>query len=57
MLRGSQDARGVWRRRDTCTYMAETLPCSHEIVTTLLMSSTPIQNKMLPKKKKKVGRN
>ena len=37
--------------------MAESLPCSHETVTTLLISSTPIQNKMLPKKKKKVGRN
>ena len=54
MLCGSQDGRGVWGRRDTCTCMAETLPCSHEIISTLLMSSTPIQNVTKKKKKKLV---
>lgn len=54
MLCGSQDGRGVWGRRDTCICMAEPLPCSRETTTTLLISSTPRQNKMLPKKKKLV---
>lgn len=54
MLCGSQDGRGVWGRRDTCICMAESLPCSRETTTTLLISSTPRQNKMLPKKKKLV---
>ena len=54
MLCGSQDGRGVWGRRDTYICMAESLPCSHATVTTLLISSTPIQNNMLPKKNKKL---
>ena len=27
-----------WKRRDTCIYMAESLRCSPEIITTLLIS-------------------
>ena len=35
----------------TCVCMAESLCCSHETNTTLLISYTPIQNKKLKKKK------
>ena len=48
-------------RIDTCIHMAESLCCSPETITALLISSTPIQNKMLKnnynnnqKKKKKL---
>ena len=37
---------------DTCIYMAESLCCPPETVTTLLISCTPIQNKKLRKKNK-----
>ena len=36
-------------------YMAQSLPCSPETITTLLISCTPIQNKMLKKLKNKMG--
>ena len=46
---GSLDGRGVWGRVDTCICMAESLCCSPETVTTLLVSYTPIQTKNLNK--------
>ena len=45
MLWGSLDGRGVWGEIDTCICMAESLHCSPEINTTLLIGYTPIQNK------------
>jgi len=36
-LYGSLDGRGVWGRVDTCICMAESLSCSPETVTTLLI--------------------
>ena len=49
MLCGSWDVRGVWGRSDTCICMAESLCCSPEIVTTLLIGYTPMQNKQILK--------
>ena len=49
----SLDGRGVWGRKDTCVCMAESLCCSPEAVTTLLIGYTPIQNKKFEKKKRK----
>ena len=43
MLCGSLDGRGVWGRMDTCICMAESLHCSSETTTTLLIGSTPVQ--------------
>ena len=40
----SLDGRGVWGRMDTCMCITESLHCSLETVTTLLISYTPIQN-------------
>ena len=40
---------GGWGGMVTCTYMAESLPCSSETVTMLLIVYTPIQNKMFKK--------
>ena len=37
---------------ETCIYMAESLRCSPENITTLLIGYTPIQNKNLKKRKK-----
>ena len=37
MLWGSLEGRGVWRRMDACICMVETLLCSPEIITTLLI--------------------
>ena len=54
MLYGSLDGSGVWGRMDTCICMAESLCYSRKTVTTLLIGYTPIQNKKLKKKKKKV---
>ena len=51
MLSGSLDGRGIWGRMDTRICMAESLCCSPETVTTLLISYTPIQNKKLKKKR------
>ena len=45
VLRGSLGGRGVWGRVDTRICVAESLPCSPETVTTLLISCTPIQSK------------
>ena len=49
----------VWGRVDTCIYMAESLRCSPETITALLISYTPTQNafgvkkiKILKKKRK-----
>ena len=39
-------------RMDTCTCMAESLRCSPETTTTLLIDYTPIQSKEFEKKKK-----
>ena len=44
VLRGNLDGRGIWRRMDTRTCMAESLPCSLETTATLLISYTPAQN-------------
>ena len=45
MLCASLDGTGVWGRMDTCIYMAESLQCSPETITTLLIGYTLIQNK------------
>ena len=45
ILHGILDGRGIWRRRDTCTCMAESLRCSPETITTLFISYTSVQNK------------
>ena len=45
MLCGSLDGRGVRGRMDTCIYMAESLCCPPEIITTFLAGYTPVQNK------------
>ena len=47
----SLDGRGLWGRIDTCVCMAESLCSSPETTTTLLISSTPIQNGFGVKKK------
>ena len=51
-LCGRLDVSRVWRRRDTCMWMAESLCCPLETITTLLLGYTSIQNKKLKKKKK-----
>ena len=45
MSRGRVDGRGVWRRMDTCVWMAESLCCPPETITTLLIGYIPMQNK------------
>ena len=45
MLCGSLDRMWVWRRNDTCICTAGSLYCSPEIITTLLITYTSIQNK------------
>ena len=49
-LHGSLDGRGVWRRKDACIYMAESLCCPPETITTLLIGYMLIQNKKLKNK-------
>ena len=44
--------RGVLGRMDTCICMTESLHCSPEAITTLLIGYTPIQNVFVLKKKK-----
>ena len=44
-LYGSLEGREVWERMNTCICMTDSLHCSSESITTLLMSYTPIQNK------------
>ena len=53
VLSASLDGMGFWGRMDTCVYMAESLRCSPEMTTTLLINYTPIQNKKLKVWKKK----
>ena len=48
MLCGSLDGREVWERMDTCICMAESLHCSPEIITTLLIGYAPVQNRVSP---------
>ena len=48
MLCGILDGRGVKRRIDTC--MTQSLCCSLETITTLIIGYTPIQNKIKDKK-------
>ena len=48
MLRGSLNGKGA----DACLSKAESLHCSPETITTLLIGYTPMQNKKLKKKKK-----
>ena len=43
MLCGNLDGRGVWGRMDTCICMAESLCCSPETITIMLISFTPVQ--------------
>ena len=52
ILCGSLDGNRVWGRMDPCIYMAESLHCLHEIITTLLIDYIPIQDQKLKKKKK-----
>ena len=54
ILCGSLDGRGVWGRMDIGICMAESLSCSPETITTLLIGYTPIQNKKFKRKKKKM---
>ena len=43
VLCGSLDGRGIWERMDTCICMAESLRCSPETLTTLLIGYTAVQ--------------
>ena len=52
MLCGSPDGRGVWGRMDTCICTAESLRCSPETISVLLIGYPPVQNKRLCLKKK-----
>ena len=47
MLCGSLDRREVWRRMDTCIYIAESLRCSPETITTLLIGYAAAAAKLL----------
>ena len=49
MLYGSLDVRGVLGRMDTCICMTESLCCSPETTSTLLIGYTPKQNKKFNK--------
>ena len=51
MSHGSLDGSGVWRRMDTCIWMAECLCFPPETIITLLMGYIPIRYKKLPQKK------
>ena len=42
MLRGSLEGKGTWGRMDPCLYMAQSLCCLPETITTLLVSYTSI---------------
>ena len=54
MLCASQDGRGIWGRMDTCISMAESLPCSPETITTLLVGYTQYKIKSLKFEKKRL---
>ena len=47
MLCGNLDGSGVWVRMDAYICMAESLCCSPEAITMLLISYTPIQYKRI----------
>ena len=49
----SLDGSGVWGRMDTCIWVAESLLCSPETITTLLVDYTPIQNTKFKVSKKR----
>ena len=51
MVCDSLGRRGVWERLDTWICRVESLPCSPETITTLLISYRSTQNKELKKKK------
>ena len=51
MLRASLHGRGIWERMNTRIFMAESLCCSPEAITTLLLSYIPISNKKLKNNK------
>ena len=51
---GSRAGREVWGRMDTRVYVAESLHCSPETITALLMGCTPVQNKKFKRKHKNV---
>ena len=53
LLLASLDGRGVWQRMDTCIWMAESLCCPPEIIATLFIGYTSIQDKKFKVKKKK----
>ena len=42
MLCGGLGGRGVWGRMDTCICVAESLHCSPETITILLIGHTPV---------------
>ena len=44
LLCSNLDGKGVWGRMDTGICVAESLHCSPETITTLLIGYTPIQN-------------
>ena len=48
MLCGSLDERGVCRRMDACTRMAESLCCSSETITTSLIGYCCLVAKLCP---------
>ena len=52
VLCGSLDGRRVWGRMDTCICMAESLHCSPETITPLLIGYILVQNKKFKRKKK-----
>ena len=43
MLCGSLDGRGVWGPMDTCVFMAESLRCSLETITTYFVNCLSVQ--------------
>ena len=47
VLCGSLDGMGIWGRMETCIYIAKSIYCSPETITTLLISYIQIQNKSL----------
>ena len=47
---GSLDGKGVGGRIGMCIYMAESLHCSPETITTLLIGYTSVQNKKFRKR-------
>ena len=47
MVCGSMDGRGVWGGMDTCICMTESLHCSPETITTLLIGYTPTHTQKL----------